>query len=152
LLDNNQCYQAHTRAHVAAGTAWLKAPPQAAAQPSAAGTSSSSSAQYAYPLSVPAQVCNDPKKTLTVMLYDNCDKCSPGQVNLQAAPFKTLAPLDIGRIGIQFREVDGGGRAGLGLGGGARGSRARGRGLGGFKRLAPLDITRIGTQLLSLQR
>jgi hypothetical protein len=57
----------------------------------------------------PLQVCNDPKKTLTVMLYDNCDKCSPEQVNLQAAPFKTLAPLDIGRIGIQFREVGGGG-------------------------------------------
>jgi hypothetical protein len=39
------------------------------------------------------------------MLYDNCDKCSPEQINLQALPFKTLAPLDIGRIGIQFREV-----------------------------------------------
>lgn len=52
-----------------------------------------------------AQVCADPKKTLTVMLYDNCDKCSPDQINLQALPFKQLAPLDIGRIGVQFREV-----------------------------------------------
>jgi hypothetical protein len=39
------------------------------------------------------------------MLYDNCDKCGPEQINLQAMPFKQLAPLDIGRIGIQFREV-----------------------------------------------
>lgn len=52
-----------------------------------------------------SQVCHDPKKTLKVMLYDNCDKCSPEQINLQALPFKQLAPLDIGRIGIQFREV-----------------------------------------------
>lgn len=51
-----------------------------------------------------SQVC-DPSKVLTVMLYDNCDKCGPEQVNLQALPFKQLAPLDIGRIGIQFREV-----------------------------------------------
>lgn len=54
-----------------------------------------------------SQVC-DPSKVLTVMLYDNCDKCGPQQVNLQALPFKQLAPLDIGRIGIQFREVRGG--------------------------------------------
>jgi len=52
-----------------------------------------------------SQVCHDPKKTLKVMLYDNCDKCSPEQINLQALPFRQLAPLDIGRIGIQFREV-----------------------------------------------
>ena len=51
------------------------------------------------------QVCTNPGKTLTVMLYDNCDKCTPEQVNLQALPFKQLAPLDIGRIKIQFREV-----------------------------------------------
>jgi hypothetical protein len=50
-------------------------------------------------------VCNDPNKVLTIMLYDNCDKCTPEQVNLQALPFKQLAPLDIGRVGIQFREV-----------------------------------------------
>lgn len=51
------------------------------------------------------QTCSDPNKVLHLMLYDNCDKCSPEQINLQAMPFKQLAPLDIGRIGIQFREV-----------------------------------------------
>eukprot|EP00878_Enallax_costatus_P003040 GHUV01003238.1.p1 GENE.GHUV01003238.1~~GHUV01003238.1.p1 ORF type:complete len:361 (+),score=78.47 GHUV01003238.1:811-1893(+) len=47
----------------------------------------------------------DNSKPVTVMVYDNCDKCAANQVNLYATGFSKFASLDLGRVGIKFRQV-----------------------------------------------
>jgi len=49
--------------------------------------------------------CNDPKAVTTIQVVDDCDKCDANQVNLMATPFAKLAPMDLGQIKIQYREV-----------------------------------------------
>jgi expansin (peptidoglycan-binding protein) len=47
----------------------------------------------------------DNNNPVTVMVYDSCDKCDANQINLYATAFSKFASLDIGRIGIQYRQV-----------------------------------------------
>lgn len=56
------------------------------------------------PLLLLAQLCSS-TKTLTVMVFDECEDCAANQLNLQAVPFTSLAPTKAGQVAIQFREV-----------------------------------------------
>jgi expansin (peptidoglycan-binding protein) len=47
----------------------------------------------------------DNNNPITVMVYDSCDECEANQINLYATAFSKFASLDIGRIGIQYRQV-----------------------------------------------
>lgn len=50
------------------------------------------------------QAC-DPNVRPTVQVIDDCDECEANNVNLQAAPFAKMAPLGLGRLKIEYREV-----------------------------------------------
>jgi expansin (peptidoglycan-binding protein) len=38
-------------------------------------------------------------------VFDSCDQCEANQINLYATAFSKFASLDIGRIGIEYRQV-----------------------------------------------
>lgn len=50
------------------------------------------------------QAC-DPNVRPTVQVIDDCDECEANQINLHAAPFAKMAPLGLGRLKIEYREV-----------------------------------------------
>lgn len=50
------------------------------------------------------QAC-DPNVRPTVQVIDDCDECDANQINLRAAPFATMAPLGLGQLKIDYREV-----------------------------------------------
>lgn len=51
------------------------------------------------------QYCDNVNTTETVMVYDDCKECTADQLNLNAKVFAELAPLDLGRMAIKYREV-----------------------------------------------
>jgi hypothetical protein len=41
------------------------------------------------------------------MVYDTCKDCATNQLNLNAAVFDQMAPLDLGNLPIMYRRVSG---------------------------------------------
>lgn len=52
-----------------------------------------------------SDACANSKGPLIVTIYDECTDCEANQLNLEAWAFNTLAPLDVGRVPIQWRQV-----------------------------------------------
>jgi hypothetical protein len=52
----------------------------------------------------PSKAC-DPNVRPTVQVVDDCDACAANQINLYAPVFGKMAPLDLGRLSIEYREV-----------------------------------------------
>lgn len=51
------------------------------------------------------QACLDPSKEVTVMVYDNCDKCGANQINLSGNIFTKLASLNVGKVDVEYKAV-----------------------------------------------
>lgn len=51
------------------------------------------------------QACLDPSKEVTVMVYDNCDKCGADQINLSGNVFTKLASLNVGKVDVEYKAV-----------------------------------------------
>lgn len=49
--------------------------------------------------------CAFSNTTQTVMVYDTCKDCATNQLNLNAAVFDAMAPLDLGNMPIMYRRV-----------------------------------------------
>lgn len=51
------------------------------------------------------QYCSATTPTQVVMVYDTCDECAAKELNVNARVFGELAPLSMGRIDVQYRQV-----------------------------------------------
>ncbi|WIA28320.1 hypothetical protein OEZ86_010870 [Tetradesmus obliquus] len=51
------------------------------------------------------QYCSATTPTQVVMIYDTCDKCAAKELNVNARVFEALAPLSLGRVDVQYRQV-----------------------------------------------
>ena len=52
------------------------------------------------------QTCFSRSKVLEMMVFDNCGgDCKDTQLNLHALAFLQLAPMPVGRIAVQYRQV-----------------------------------------------